>query len=715
MSSDPEIEVYEIAKQAQGLRLKKQAFENLMPKARDSKQSQHSPQRSESPNKKPLKAQHTAASTQTPAPFSSPDEDFIFFEDLTKEAIEQEQNQRYQELYQEWTTLLEPKLQNTSELNQFADNSLDKNKDFVKPKNPNPEVNTAEAPPLETIKPENIKKPPSSANASPKSQILLKIETNALEVTLETLLGGLFKKELSFLEPIPCKDSLDLANGRFEKIHQKLLFFLDQGQTIHEKTYQYLGFYYFMENRVYEGVRLIEPFSSHAQDKAFFYNLLGNFYYQLGLLDKAKTWIQQSIDQENSLVSAYLSLGYLCMESGDLDQGYRHLTVAEKSFLDNATFLRCMGRYCEQKNWVDQGLFYYEKYYAKYPDEKVLTQLINLSYQAFQLKKTLKYILENEQASQDSRLDLKNIDYKKAICQYFIQDKYVSLQALKTLIGVEEDPQNLPVNTPKDPFLYRELLREYLKAYRLGLYDIWTFKIFEDLSEKLSFSYEDFIDEDIEIEKIERWEVLLFIAKQLLKRKKYLQSQKYLKKVLEIKKDSIAAIRELSKIKYSQDPNNPKALQWFKELDIQKETDGQIDYYLGLEKKKAQDWPAAQLYMSRAERKGFQSPSLKKHLGEAYVQLKDYEKAKQCLTVALKENKNSIESCLLLGEVYMAQKDYQKAILIFKQVLNQEKDNKQAHLKLSKTYRTILESESEEHYWKYAKISHSTEENQESK
>ncbi len=528
-------------------------------------------------------------------------------------------------------------------------------------------------------------------SATQKSSLsaLIESEKDTLETKLSELLSPYITYELTFLQTIP--NNITLLSREIEEIHQRLLFILEEEKTLSEKTYLSLGYYYFMTYRNYEGIKLIEPHVQGLRQVDFFYNLLGNFYYNIGIKDKGKEYYLKAIQSTDSLAAPHFSLAYIYVQEGDHHKALNHLNIGESQFLENSNFLILSAECYEAEEMWEQAFFYYEKYLSasEKPKDPAICKAADIAYRLGQFQKALHYF----DLAQKSGLSISHLAHKKSICYIQTDQKREALKQLAGLLN-ESEPQVYDN-------LSQGLFNSYLKAYKLGIYDSYTFQILESLADELQISYQTVIAKEIHPKDIEDPDTLILLAKHFLKKQNYQEGIEILKRVLEAHNKHPAALRELGKIYYTQEELKRRAIKFFLYLENKKKTDGEIDFYLGLYYFELKRWKKSARLFEQALGKDYKSLNVYEFLGNAYTQLNQFEQAKMYFQKALELKPNQVQNMVQLGRLYLNEKHYQEAITILRQALDIDQNNKEGHLYLSSAYKLILENESEKHYSKY--------------
>ncbi len=518
---------------------------------------------------------------------------------------------------------------------------------------------------------------------------LIESEKDTLETKLSELLSPYITYELTFLQAIP--NNITLLSREIEEIHQRLLFILEEEKTLSEKTYLILGCYYFMTYRNYEGIKLIEPHVQGLRQVDFFYNLLGNFYYNIGIKDRGKEYYLKAIQSTNSLAAPHFSLAHIYVQEGDHHKALNHLNMAESQFLENPNFLILSAECYEAEEMWEQAFFYYEKYLSvsEKPKDPALSKVADMAYRLGQFQKALHYF----DLAQKSDLSISHLAHKKSICYIQTDQKEEALKQLADLLN-ESEPQVYDN-------LSQGLFNSYLKAYKLGIYDSYTFQVLEILADELQISYQAVIEKEIHLKDIEDPDALILLAKHFLKKQNYQEGIGILKRVLEAHDKHPAALGELGKIYYTQEESKRRAIKFFLYLENKKKTDGEIDFYLGLYYFELKRWKKSARLFEQALGKGYKSLNIYEFLGNTYAQLKQFQQAKMYFLKALELKPNQVQNMVQLGRLYLNEKHYQEAITILRQALNIDQNNKEGHLYLSSAYKLILENESEKHYSRY--------------
>ncbi len=534
-----------------------------------------------------------------------------------------------------------------------------------------------------------VKNEAPSETGPPHPSTLIESEKDTLETKLSELLSPYITYELAFLQSIP--HDFSVQSREIEEIHQRLLFIHEEEHSLSERTYLILGCYYFMTYRNYEGIKLIEPHIQGLRQVDFFYNLLGNFYYNIGMKDKGKEYFLKAIQSTNSLTAPHFSLAHIYVQEGDHHKALNHLTMAESHFLENPNFIILLAECYEAEEMWDQAFFYYEKYLSTSDKLKdpAISKVADMAYRLGQYQKALHYF----ELAQKSDLSISHLAHKKSICYIQTDQKLEALKELADLLNETESQvyDDLP----------QALFDSYLKAYKLGIYDSYTFQVLEALADELQISYQSVIEKEIHPEDIENPDALILLAKHFLKKQNYQKGIEILKRVLEAHSKHPAALCELGKIYYTKDELKRKAIKFFLYLENKKKTDGEIDFYLGLYYFELKRWKKSAQLFEQALGKNYKPLNIYELLGNAYTRLNQSQQAKKYFHKVLQLEPNQVQVMIQLGRLYLNDKNYREAIQILRQALDIDQENKEGHLYLSSAYKLILENESEKHYSKY--------------
>lgn len=530
---------------------------------------------------------------------------------------------------------------------------------------------------------------------------LVQSEKESLENQFHEAFAPYFYTEVCFLEEKKWITQVETLQ-KLEGIHQKLLFILGKGQNLSRETILHLGVFYFLTHRNYEGIQFIEPllrvsnsiFSS-SEDKSVLYNLLGNFSYRMGMRDGSRSLFLKAIEEDSHLSSAHFSLAYFSIQDQDHSKAYSHLLEAEKRFSESTQFLLLMGRACEFLRKTEEGLHYYEKFLLVSEDTSILLKVAKLTYEKGYHAKALNYF-ERIQGSTLAEESIPHIEYKKAICYFYTGRKETAMKTMAKWLHFSK------IEKP----IEQTLLEMFVQAYQQGVYDFFTFEVFQSLAKDLGIRYEKFLEQYIDIKNIHNSLVLFSIAQYFVRRKKYKTSFHYLMKVLKLDRNYFPALRELAKLYYKRGTNqrtNPKkGWEIFSYLLRFGETDAEIDFYLGEYFWERKNFSKAKTFLKNSMEKGYRSFSLYRILGYLSLERKESVEARKYFEEAsLLAPKTSIHFRVELGKLYLEAEEYSKSIEMFRKVLQRDPNHKSAHLELAKAYREVLKNESEKHYSKY--------------
>ncbi|MCI0494537.1 tetratricopeptide repeat protein [candidate division KSB1 bacterium] len=109
-------------------------------------------------------------------------------------------------------------------------------------------------------------------------------------------------------------------------------------------------------------------------------------------------------------------------------------------------------------------------------------------------------------------------------------------------------------------------------------------------------------------------------------------------------------------------------------------------YEIGLIHFMKRDYTAARRSMETAIKRGYDTASLRIHLGKVYYQMGMYNRAEDCFTRVLNVYPREGSIHFLLGIVYKSKVDYQLAIQAFKKAIEYGSDQKEEHLGLAEIY-----------------------------
>ena len=518
---------------------------------------------------------------------------------------------------------------------------------------------------------------------------LLESEKKSLEQNLTKILSPFFVEEINFLEHSAFQPSAKIKD--IEMIHQKLLYLHGEGQPLSETTFRNLGCYYYLTYRNYEGIKLIESFIESADDKEYLYNLLGNFYYHIGLQKKARDSFILATESGDKLAAPHFSLGFLFVQDKDYHKALYHFTQAENAFRDNPNFMSLIAESYEIEGFTDKAIVYYERRLKYKKNNNILLKLIELCYELGLSNKTLIYI----DKALKSKVMVPNLTYKLAVSYFLVGQKSLSLEKLSDLLNLSEPPEGT---------IDQQCLSLFTQAFHQGIYDAHCFKILEILTNEMGLNFQSFLDKEIRLDEIRNPTVLLTLAKQFQELKKYRTSAQYLRQILSKNKSNIQALKELGKIYYTHSKSKEKGIDIFLYLAKKNKTDGEIDCYLGLYYYNQDSWPLAIQYLEKAIAKNHHSFKLFEALGESYFQMDDRPNAKQSFQSALEMKPQNPKLAMRLAKLYLELEDYHKAIKLLKQMSDQDNDNKEIHFLLSAAYKKVLEEESEKHYQKYMEL-----------
>ena len=240
------------------------------------------------------------------------------------------------------------------------------------------------------------------------------IEKNVLESQLIETISSFINYEINILDNSPIQSINELKE--IEEIHQKLLFIMEEGNILSEKAFLNIGYFYFLSYRYYEGIKLIEFNIKRFKQKDLFYNLLGNFYYKIGIEDKAIKYFKMTIRSTKSLKAQHFSLAYIYFQKNNFNKSLQHLKLAENYYLDNPTFLKLMGNCYEENQLDEKALFYYEKFISMEHDSNILQKLAHCTYKLKLADKAINYI----ERSLEFDINIKAHNYKMATCYFLL-------------------------------------------------------------------------------------------------------------------------------------------------------------------------------------------------------------------------------------------------------------------------------------------------------
>lgn len=515
---------------------------------------------------------------------------------------------------------------------------------------------------------------------------LLESEKSGLEQQFQDFCKSLFIEEPCFLNK--ARINIHPISQHVEELHQKLMLIQDQNQTLNHKTIMGLAYYYFYSYRYYEGIRLLKNYR-HEDDQYKIDNLLGNYYYLLGLTHEAKEFFLSSIKQMDDIIAAHFSLGFIFLNEEKYNKALYHLNRAEKNYAENDKLPILLAESYEHTDQKEKALFFYEKAYEKSQEPLILEKIALFSYQLKKVEKALNYF----EQCQEFEISIKHLKYKKALC-YYITDNYE--ESVNQLLELLNENRN-ETKTNKFQMLY-DLIK---RTFSLSIYDDTTFYVLEDLCQKLELSYPKVIEEDFNTKYIHNNEVLILLAIQFRKLKKYKTALKFLKRILKNNSKHLLALMELGKIYIIHEHLKEKGIEIFLYLEKLKKTDGEIDFYLGMYYFEQDQLEQVITYYLSAINKNFKNDELYKNLGEIYSKKEDYTQAITYFELAAQMNKQNEGVKVSLSNAYIHEKEYEKAIKLLKEIITHNEKNKEAHLLLSSVYRLILEDKSKEHYSKY--------------
>lgn len=515
---------------------------------------------------------------------------------------------------------------------------------------------------------------------------LLESEKLSLEQQFNDFCKSLFVEDPCFMNK--AKINIHPISEHVEELHQKLMLIQDQNQTLSHKTIMGLAYYYFYSSRYYEGIRLLKDYQNET-DQSKINNILGNYYYMMGLTIEAKDFFIRSVKEKDDLIAAHFSLGFIYLNEERYTKALYHLNRAEKNYAENKQLPLLLAESYEHTGQKEKALFFYEKYIEDKQEPLIIEKAAQFSYLLKKSEKALKYF---DQA-QDLDITIKHIKYKKALCYYLLEQYEESLNQFYELLNETE------LKSDKSTF---EKLYELIKrTFALGIYDSITFEVLEDICLKLNSSYSKAVETDFNTKYIHNNEVLILLAEQFSKLKKYKSSLKFLKKILKNNPKHFPALNELGKIYYKHKHLKDKAIEIFLYLEKLKKTDGEIDFYLGLYYLESDKLDRVIPYLLSAVNKNFKTFDVYKNLGDIYIKQKDFSQAITYYDFASNIDNNNNELNLSLSKAYLEDKQYDKAISLLKDIIANNDNNKEAHYLLSSAYRSILEDKSNEHYSKY--------------
>lgn len=111
-----------------------------------------------------------------------------------------------------------------------------------------------------------------------------------------------------------------------------------------------------------------------------------------------------------------------------------------------------------------------------------------------------------------------------------------------------------------------------------------------------------------------------------------------------------------------------------------------LPYEIGLIHFMRRDYAAARRSMELAVKRGYDTASLRIHLGKVYYQMGLYHRAEECFTRVLHVYPREGSIHFLLGIVYKSKVEYQLAIQAFQKAIQFGSDNKEEHLGLAEIY-----------------------------
>ncbi len=516
----------------------------------------------------------------------------------------------------------------------------------------------------------------------------LQREKNTLENKIYNNLNIYFSEEISFILPITFKPYLQQKD--IEDCHQKLLYLMEAGEDISEKTLMYFGYYYYITYRDFEGIKLIEKYFHKLKKKDYFYNLLGIFYHNIGMYDNAKSLFKKAIKSTDHLKSPHISLGSLYLSAKKYQKALDHFKIAENTFIETPEYLILVANAHEALDHPEKALFFYELYLKIKPEDKeILKKVANLNYSLEYFENALYYF----NLAEKQKVIIINITYRRAMISLFHGEKEKAIDYLMDILKHTHFPQTInPSNT---------LLILIVNAFKLGIFDPQTFKAIDILLNELKIPFKAFINKEIKPETINEPDSLLNLAKILIEKKKYQSGIQILKKLLNQNKKNYHALRELSKVYYFFQNKKDMAYNIFFLLDKKKKTDREIDFYLAMYYFDLRIWNKAIIFFEKAINKNFYHPELYNKLVDTYKELGDHQSAKYFIKQAILKDPENIQLKILLGMIYFNANENNKAIRQFKKIIEIDPENKLAHYYLSKIYKDVLHKESKEHYSKY--------------
>ncbi|MDH5681767.1 MAG: hypothetical protein OEZ36_09275, partial [Spirochaetota bacterium] len=465
---------------------------------------------------------------------------------------------------------------------------------------------------------------------------LLESEKKTLEQTLAQILSPYFVEEINFLDHTSFQPSVKIKD--IENIHQKLLYLRAEGQSLSETTYRYLGSYYYLTYRNYEGIKLIESFIGSADDEEYFHNLLGNYYYHIGLQDKAKESFHLAIEAGDNLAAPHFSLGYLFAQDKDYHKALYHFTQAEKVFRDNPNFMSLIAESYEAEGVMDKAIVHYERRLKYKENNNILLKLVELCYELGLSTKTLFYI----DKALKNKLKIPNLTYKLAVSYFLVGQREMSAEKLSDLLNIDDKPEGT---------VDEQVLALFTEAFHQGIYDAHCFKILEILTNEMGISFQSFLDKEIRLDEIRNPSVLLTLARQFQGLKKYRTSAQYLRQILSKNKHNYQALKELGKIYHTHSKSKDKGIDIFIHLAKKDKTDGEIDCHLGLYYYEQDNWDMTIQYLQRATEKNYHSHKLFEALGESYFQLNDRQNAKQAFQSAFEMMPQNLKLAMRLAKL----------------------------------------------------------------
>lgn len=498
-----------------------------------------------------------------------------------------------------------------------------------------------------------------------------------------------------------------------EKLNQKILIGINEKNIFFsEKTFIYLLLYYMYTERNYEGIRLIKTYIHMFKYPYIFYHLLGNFYYKLGEKDKSEKYFKLSIDEMcNSkfliipIYSNYFSLAYIYTKNGDYLLALELLNKAKISFKKNPNWIKLFADCLEKNNQKEKAFRYYTFLFEKYVKNKVkknvdiIKKILLLAFSLKNSKVFLYYLL----IVKENNLNFKNIHYMEILIHLMDDDEEKAFLVLKSISFTD----NFKLQSNFFDFLSHNLKNQkiiLLVKYILinlsrHIFFQETFIILEKYCKKIKYPFSQFLEEEINIDFISDFNVLLQIAEYGKTYNHKILATIYIKKALKINPNSRKAKILLTKLNYLHNSNDKRVKDLLLDLENHNYIDNEIAFYLGKHYFNDSNYLKSIKFLKISIQKKFTDLfNVFFLLGKNYIKLNNYKKALYYLKKANKIKNSNFRVKFYLGVVYKNLNFLKKSLFLFKVVLKNDPDNKEAHLYLSEVYKLILKNKADKHY-----------------